>query len=65
MLNLLTIALFQLASITTDASKEITVAQTPASVFSTHTVQGGTGGWGNDIAVQGGTGGWGNDIAAA
>ena len=66
MLNIVAIALFQFTSLTANVASESVALQVPTiTVNASTSADGGTGGWGNDIAcADGGTGGWGNDVTA-
>ena len=59
MFNILAIVLLQAASIVSSASANHVASFAPVPVIS---FDGGTSGWGGDIAL-GGTSGWGGDIA--
>ena len=61
MLNILIIALLQVASITSSAPANPVTSSAP--IISAITVDGGSSGWGGDIALDGGSSGWGGDIA--
>lgn len=69
MLNLLAIALFQIASFSSSTTQTCPVSQAPATISAINadsmTALGGSGGWAGDIAILGGSGGWAGDIAAA
>ena len=61
MLNALTIAVFQAASIFFGSPTQPTISKAPISAA----LDGGSGGWTGDIAaLDGGSGGWTGDIAA-
>ena len=65
MLNILAIALIQVASFSSvgmQSNPAKPASATPAITASI--LPGGTGGWGGDITNDGGTGGWGGDITA-
>ena len=62
MLNVLTIAAFQAASIFFGATPQTAAPAAPKAATSL-SADGGTGGWTGDIALDGGTGGWTGDIA--
>lgn len=67
MINILALALFQLAGISSGATQVSPAPQAPATTISislNSAALGGVGGWGGDIASAGGVGGWGGDIAA-
>ena len=64
MLNLLAIALIQVASYSSvGAPSNVAKQALTTPTIAASILPGGTGGWGGDIAHDGGTGGWGGDIA--
>jgi hypothetical protein len=65
MLNLVALALLQIASLTDPPVTVTTTVTTTIDVMVvTQPKDGGTGGWGSDKPADGGTGGWGSDKPA-
>ena len=63
MLNLLALALIQVASFSSVGTHPNAAKQAATSpVITASILPGGTGGWGGDMANDGGTGGWGGDM---